>query len=142
MNLSIRQIAPESKLCHELCLDVLTDVLAARLFEILEQEHALEERERQLNMCSTVYLEALLASACTGRRPGGVTVASDGPARRARRCRSAARGPGLAWATRRSAREIRSGREPRRGGFIPARLSLERRSHHHRLLAWRSGGAG
>lgn len=57
MNLSIRQIAPESKLCHELCLDVLTDVLPrARLFEILEQEHALEERERKLNMCTTVYI--------------------------------------------------------------------------------------
>lgn len=57
MTLSIRQIAPESKLCHELSLDMITDVLPrARLFEILEQENALEERERQLNMCSTVYL--------------------------------------------------------------------------------------
>ena len=57
MNLSIRQIVPESKLCHELCLDVLTDVLPrARLFDILKQENALEERERKLNMCTTVYV--------------------------------------------------------------------------------------
>ena len=56
MNLSIRQIAPKAS-CHELCLDVLTDVLPrARLFDILKQENALEERERKLNMCTTVYV--------------------------------------------------------------------------------------
>lgn len=57
MTLSIRQIAPESKLCHELSLDLLSDILPrARLFEILEQENALEERERKLTMCATVYI--------------------------------------------------------------------------------------
>jgi hypothetical protein len=57
MTLSIRQIAPESKLCHELSLDLITDILPRdRLFEILQQENALEERERKLNMCATVYI--------------------------------------------------------------------------------------
>ena len=57
MTVSIRQIAPESKLCHELSLDLLTEVLPrTRLSAILEQTHVREERERKLNMCATVYL--------------------------------------------------------------------------------------
>ena len=56
MTLSIRQIAPESKLCQELTLDGVAEVLPReRIFALLEQQNALEERERKLNMCATVY---------------------------------------------------------------------------------------
>ena len=56
MTLSIRQIAPESKLCQEMTLDGVAEVLPReRLFALLQEQDALEERERKLNMCATIY---------------------------------------------------------------------------------------
>lgn len=59
MTLSKRQIAPESKPCHELGLDALACIVPRdTLLEVLNREGTLdkEKRERKLNLCSTMWL--------------------------------------------------------------------------------------
>jgi hypothetical protein len=56
MVLSIRQIAEESKLCHEVNVDMITDLFPVELvLQILQEDQILEERERRLNLCMLVY---------------------------------------------------------------------------------------
>src|SRR5579859_618057 len=59
MTLSIRQIAPESKACHDLGPDALATVIPrALILDALTSTGTLnkEKRERKLNLCSTVQL--------------------------------------------------------------------------------------
>ncbi|HEY5001843.1 MAG TPA: transposase domain-containing protein [Ktedonobacteraceae bacterium] len=51
----VRQIAPESKLCHECSLEMLETVISQQeILKMLSVQHAFEQRERRLNMVSTI----------------------------------------------------------------------------------------
>lgn len=51
----VRQIAPESKLCHECSLEMLETVISQQeILKKLSVQHAFEQRERRLNMVSTI----------------------------------------------------------------------------------------
>ena len=55
MSYRVRQIAPESKLCHACSLDMLNDVISQQeVLQVLEEQQAFEQRERRLNMVSTI----------------------------------------------------------------------------------------
>ena len=55
MSYRVRQIAPESKLCHECSLETLAQVISQEeILEVLYQQGAFEQRERRLNMMSTI----------------------------------------------------------------------------------------
>jgi hypothetical protein len=55
MSYSLRQIAPESKFCHDLHLDVFDQIIPVSLIsEMLSQCQAWEERERSLNMVAVI----------------------------------------------------------------------------------------
>jgi hypothetical protein len=55
MSYSVRQIAPESKLSHECSLEMLTQVISQQeILEVLAVQQAFEQRERRLNMVSTI----------------------------------------------------------------------------------------
>jgi hypothetical protein len=55
MSYSVRQIAPESKLCHECSLESLAQVISQQeILEVLYQQRAFEQREKRLNMMSTI----------------------------------------------------------------------------------------
>jgi hypothetical protein len=57
MILSIRQIAEESKLSHELNLDMISDLYPMEtVMEVLQEEQVTEKRERRLNLCMMVYV--------------------------------------------------------------------------------------
>ena len=57
MSYSLRQIAPESKFCHDLHLDVFDQILPVSLIsEVLSTCDAWEERERDLNMVTVVWV--------------------------------------------------------------------------------------
>jgi hypothetical protein len=57
MELSIRQIAKESKLCQEVSLDMVTDLFPVEVvMETLQADQILERRERRLNLCTMVYV--------------------------------------------------------------------------------------
>lgn len=56
MVLSIRQMAQESKLCHEVNVDMITDLFPVELvMQILQEDQILEKWERRLNLCMLVY---------------------------------------------------------------------------------------
>ena len=57
MPYSLRQIAPESKFCHDLHVDVFDQILPVSLIsEVLSTCDAWEERERELNMVTVVWV--------------------------------------------------------------------------------------
>lgn len=57
MPFSLRQIPDDDKMCHQVGLHVLQDLCPRELVaQVLERCHAWEERERQLNMLTVVYL--------------------------------------------------------------------------------------
>jgi len=57
MSYSLRQIAPESKFCHDLHVDVLDQILPVSLIsEVLSTCDAWEERERELNMVTVIWV--------------------------------------------------------------------------------------
>lgn len=57
MPYSLRQIAPESKFCHDLHLDVFDQILPVSLIsEVLSTCDAWEERERELNMVTVIWV--------------------------------------------------------------------------------------
>lgn len=54
MSHRVRQLAPESKLCHECSLEMLAQVISQQdILDVLAIEQAFEQRERRLNMTST-----------------------------------------------------------------------------------------
>jgi hypothetical protein len=55
MSYSLRQIAPESKFCHDLHLDVFDHIIAVSVIsEVLSRCDAWEKRERDLNMVAVI----------------------------------------------------------------------------------------
>lgn len=57
MVLSIRQIAEESKWCHEVNVDMITDLFPVEtVMDVLQADQKLEQRERRLNQCTMVYV--------------------------------------------------------------------------------------
>jgi hypothetical protein len=55
MSHRVRQIAPESKLCHECSLEMLAQVISQQeILDVLAVQDAFEQRERRLNMASTI----------------------------------------------------------------------------------------
>ncbi len=53
----VRQIAPESKMCQHVSLDMLHQILpVARVLDVLEREQAFEVRERRMNQLMTIYI--------------------------------------------------------------------------------------
>lgn len=63
MSYRVRQIAPESKLCHECSLDMIAQVISPQeILEVLAEQNAFEQRERRLNMLSTI--STLMAMSC------------------------------------------------------------------------------
>jgi len=55
MSYRVRQLAPESKLCHECSLETLAQVISQEeILEVLYQQGAFERREKRLNMMSTI----------------------------------------------------------------------------------------
>lgn len=57
MGISIRQMSEESKLCHQIDLEMLTDLFPKEVvMEILASEGMETERERRLNLVAMVYL--------------------------------------------------------------------------------------
>jgi hypothetical protein len=55
MSYSLRQIAPESKFCHDLHLDVFDQIIPVSVIsEVLSRCQAWEERERSLNMVAVI----------------------------------------------------------------------------------------
>ncbi len=57
MPYSLRQIAPESKFCHDLRLDVFEQTIPASVIsEVLSTCNAWEKRERELNMVAVIWV--------------------------------------------------------------------------------------
>src|SRR5438105_14312692 len=57
MSYSVGHISPESKLCQEVSLEALHQIIAPTVvLEVLEQQQAFEERERHLNMVNVIYI--------------------------------------------------------------------------------------
>jgi Insertion element 4 transposase N-terminal/Transposase DDE domain len=55
MSYRVRQIAPESKLSHECSLEMIAQVISQQqILEVLDAQQAFEQRERRLNMVSTI----------------------------------------------------------------------------------------
>ena len=55
MSYSLRQIAPESKFCHDLHLDVFDHIIPISVIsEVLSRCDAWEKRERDLNMVAVI----------------------------------------------------------------------------------------
>jgi hypothetical protein len=55
MPYSVRQIAPESKLCHECSLEMISEIISQQsILDVLSRQNAFEQRERRLNMMSTI----------------------------------------------------------------------------------------
>lgn len=55
MSYRVRQIAPESKMCHECSLEMLGQVISQQaILDVLRDQKAFEQRERRLNQASTI----------------------------------------------------------------------------------------